>query len=145
MSFFKKKRRAIGKGADEVVSLHKTMEVLNCTPVDYKYTVQYVNFVREAQAKFSKIIDKISVDDFCDSMFDAWIDANVKQMKTSAKEQYTNHMHVIDHHRGILDGELVIAKGHLENLKQDLTALEDEIAGYQELRRAKCIGGNHYA
>ncbi len=139
MSIFKRKRRAMGKGADDTVTLHKKFEVLNCTPVDYKYTIQYANFMNSAETKFGKVIDKISIDDLCDTMFDAYIDSVIIQMKEAAKEQYTYHMQVIDNHKGILEGELVLANRHLENLRQDLKEIENEIGTYKQMKKEKNI------
>ena len=95
MSLFKKKIRTVGKGADTIVTLRKKIEELNYTPVDYKYTVQYAEFINGAEEQFRKMIDKISVDDLCESMLDAYINSNIEQMKASAAEQKTYHMHAI--------------------------------------------------
>lgn len=139
MSLFKRKIKVVGKGADESVRLHKEFEVLNCTPVDYTYTAQYVEFFLNAKMQFKKIIHKTSVDDLCDGMLDAYIDSKIKQIKDSAREQYTYHMYVIAHHKGLLDGELVCATGHLENLKQDLAEIEGKIAAYKEMKQERNI------
>ena len=132
MNIFKKKKREMGQGYDETVTLHKGFEVLNYTPVDYVYTVRYANFISGAESKFRKVIENTEIDDLCDDMLDFYIDSVVNQMKAMAKEQYTAHMHVIGHHKGLLDGELVRANGHLSNLKQDLETLENEINIYKK-------------
>ena len=139
MSLFKKKKETVGKGTDETVTLHKEFEVLNYTPLDYMYTTKYLDFLDTAENKFRKMIEKISLDDLCDNMFDSYIDSVIQQMKGSAKEQYAYHMQVIDHHRGMLEGELVCASGHLRNLQQDLKELEEEIDIYEKIKKEKHI------
>jgi hypothetical protein len=139
MSIFKRKQKNKGKGSEETVTLRKEFEVLNCTPVDYKYTAQYADFITHAQANFEKQISKMSVDDQCDKIFDEYIAEMVNREKQSAKEQYTYHVHVIGHHLGLLDGETVAATGHLLNLEDDLKAVEQEIETYKQLKKEKNI------
>lgn len=139
MSIFRKKTRVVGKGTEETVTLHKEFEALNYTPVDYKYTTQYADFITHAPAYFEKMIGKTEADDLCDTMLDAYIDAKVNQMKQYAKEQYTYHIHIIGHHKGLLDGEIVRATGHLINLEDDLKRLEQDIDIYRQLKKEKYI------
>ena len=139
MSIFRRKPKIVGKGTEKTIDLHKEFEVLNCTPVDYKYTTQYADFITHAPEDFKKLISKAAVDDLCDTMMDAYIDARINQMKQSAKEQYTYHMDVIGHHKGLLEGELVRAEGHLLNLEEDLKAIEEEIEHYKKIKKDKCI------
>ena len=40
MSIFRRTPKIVGKGTEKTIDLHKEFEVLNCTPVDYKYTTQ---------------------------------------------------------------------------------------------------------
>lgn len=139
MSIFRRKPRIVGKGKEESVSLRKEFEVLNCTPVDYKYTAQYADFITHASDDFEKMIDKASVDDLCDTMLDSYIDAKVNQMKQSVKEQYTQHLQVIGHHKGVLDGEIVRASGFLDHLEEDIHTLDQEIEAYKLLKKERCI------
>jgi hypothetical protein len=139
MSIFRRKQRTEGKGLEETVTFKKEFEVLNCTPVDYKYTIQYVNFVTHAPTEFDKQISKMTIDDQCGELLDTYIAEKVNREKQSAKEQYTYHMHVIRHHLGLLDGEIVAATGHLLNLEDDLKALEQEIETYKQLKKEKNI------
>ena len=139
MSIFKKKKETVGKGTDETVTLHKEFAVLNYTPLDYMYTTKYLDFLNNAENKFREMIEKISLDDFCDNIFDSYIDAVINQMKGSANEQYVYHMQVIDHHRGLLEGEIVYAANHLKNLQQDLKELEEEIEVYEKIKKEKGI------
>lgn len=139
MSLFKKKMKKAGKGTDKPVSFRKEFDVLNCTPVDYQYTERYVRFVNQAEYMFGRVINKVSVDELCSDMFDPYIDSVMEQMKGSAKEQYTHHMHLINHHKGILEGELALAGGHLADLKKDLEELDREISKYKQLKNDKHI------
>lgn len=139
MSLFKKKMKKAGKGTDKPVSFRKEFDVLNCTPVDYQYTERYVRFVNQAEAMFGRTINKMSVDELCSDMFDPYIDSVMEQMKGSAKEQYTHHMHLINHHKGILEGELVLADGHLKDLKKDLEDIDQEIDKYRQIKKEKHI------
>ena len=139
MSLFKKKMKKVGKGTDKPVSFRKEFDVLNCTPVDYQYTERYVGFINNAETMFSRVINKISVDELCSDMFDPYIDSVMEQMKGSVREQYTHHMHLINHHKGILEGELVLADGHLADLKKDLEDIDQEISRYQQLKKEKHI------
>lgn len=139
MRLFKKKKENVGKGTDETVTLHKEFSVLNYTPLDYMYTTKYLDFLDNAENSFRKTIEKISLDDLCDNMFDTYIDSIIQRMKSSAKEQYIYHMQLIDHHRGLLEGELVCAAGHLQNLQQDLKELEEEIEVYEKIKKEKHI------
>lgn len=138
MSILRRKTKA-GKGEDRTVSFHKEFEVLNYTPVDYSYTTQYANFLHSSETKFRRGIDNTVVDDLCDDMYDAYIDSIVRQMKSWAKEQYTYHMHLIGHYKGMIHGELICAEGHLENLKQDLDDIEQEMAVYKQLKQERNI------
>lgn len=137
--FRKKKKRAVGKGLEEMPALCKEFEVLNRTPVDYKYESWYVNFLNNAESIFRKAVRRISTDDLSGDMLDAYIESVVRRMKDSAKEEYDYHMSVIQHHKGILEGDIALAEGHLKNLRQDQTELEQNLDFYRNIRKE----GNH--
>lgn len=119
--------------------LSKGFEVLNYTPADYFYTVWYTRFLEKAEQVFRKMIAKTDVDDLCEDMLDYFIDSNTDEMKNEAKEQYIHHMHVISRHKGLLDGKLIKAKGHLENIRQDLSDIEQEICLLKQIKKEKGI------
>lgn len=139
MSLFRRRTKKIGRGTDKPVSFRKEIDVLNCTPVDYQYTERYIRFVNQAESMFGRVINKVSVDELCDDMFDPYIDSVMEQMKGSAKEQYTHHMHLINHHKGIVEGELVLSRGHLTDLKKDLEDLEQKISSVKQIKKEKNV------
>lgn len=139
MSLFRRRMKKIGRGTDKPVSFRKEIDVLNCTPVDYQYTERYIRFVNQAESMFGRVINKVSVDELCDDMFDPYIDSVMEQMKGSAKEQYTHHMHLINHHKGIVEGELVLSRGHLTDLKKDLEDLEQKISSVKQIKKEKNV------
>ncbi len=134
MMFFKKKK-SIGQGRNEVIFLHKDMEALNYTPIDYMYTTKYSNFLKNREKVFEKLIDSTCPDDLCENMLDCYIDAITEEMKACSKEQYTHHIHFISHYKGIIDGQL--AQGHyrLGHLQQDLSCIEEKIQKLQSLQK----------
>lgn len=137
MSLFLKSKNNVpmGKGTDKTVTLVKEFEVLNCTPIDYSYTPEFSRFLSVAEEYFRKIVQKTSIDELNCDMFDNYIQSITDKMKSSAKEQYTYHVHMISHHRGLVDGELVKAKGHRTNLKKDLEDIENDINRYKEIKK----------
>ncbi len=139
MSLLKKKMKKAGKGTDKPESFRKEFDVLNYTPADYQYTERYVRFVNQAESMFGRVINRVSVDELCSDMFDPYLDTVLEQMKGFAKEQYTNHIHLTNHHKGILEGELALAGGHMEDLKKDLEELNQEISTYKQLKNDKHI------
>ena len=139
MNLLRKKRRAVGKGVDEMPALCKNFEVLNRTPVDYKYESWYVNFLNNAEPVFRKALRRTATDDLSGDILDAYIDSVIQRMQDSAKEQYDYHMSVIQHHKGILDGDIALAKGHLKNLQEDEAELEQNLDFYRNIRKE----GNH--
>jgi len=134
MKSFKRNQKVMGKETEQVIALPKEFAVLNYVPVDYKFTASYVEFIKEAETRFRRIIKKTSVDDLCDTMLDCYIDSEVNRMKEAAKEQYTYHVYSIAHYRGLLNGEIVKAEGHLDNLRKDLCGLEEKILLYDQIR-----------
>lgn len=137
--FRKKKKRAVGKGLDELPALCKEFEVLNRTPVDYRYERWYVEFLDSAEGLFRKALRRIATDDLSGDILDAYIDSVSKRMVDSAKDQYNYHMSIIGHHKGILDGDIALAKGHLKNLQEDEAELEQNLDFYRNIRKE----GNH--
>lgn len=137
--FRKKKKRAVGKGLDELPALCKEFEVLNRTPVDYRYERWYVEFLDSAEGLFRKALRRIATDDLSGDILDAYIDSVSKRMEDSAKDQYNYHMSIIQHHKGILDGDIALAKGHLKNLQEDEAELEQNLDFYRNIRKE----GNH--
>lgn len=129
----RKRRHSLGKGNDTAISLHKEMEILNYTPIDYRYTVPYADFLQNAEKNFRRLINATSPDDLCENMLDSFINAAVGEMKASAEEQYTHHIHFISHYKGIVDGHLAQGRRQLKHLQQDLAGMEGQIQKLQSL------------
>ena len=138
MQIFRRRKyvRSEGKGSDEIETFRKEIEVLNYTPVDYQYTLEYWKFWKNAEKFFRDELNKIPINDLCAAVFNPRIRSETEKMKKSAKEQYRNHMQLIRHQVGILNGNLVMAGRHQENLKQDLKELEENLEKYKQLRDA---------
>ena len=139
MSLFRRKYKAVGKGSEEIVALQKEFEVLNCTPLDYRYTDWYADFLSNAESIFRKAVHRTPTDDLSGDMLDSYIDSVTGRMKRSGREQYDYHMNVIRHNKGLLDGELVLARGHLRNLREDERELSQQIEAYKNLKQRKNI------
>lgn len=138
MSIFrrKKRERLKGKGTDEIRTFHKTIEVLNYTPMTYLYTESYWKFRENAEKIFRKKLENIPVNELCTSIFDSQIQAEKEKMKQFAKEQHTEHLHLILHNAGILGGELVSRQEELEHLTEDLSETEKNLEYYRSLESA---------
>lgn len=134
MSWFKKRKKneIIGKGSDRTITLFKEFEVFNCTPLSYAYSTAYSNFLTSAEGYFRKVVDKTSVDDLNCDMFDNYIQSITDEMKASAMEQFTYHLQMISHHKGLVEGELIRASKHRENLRGDLVDIEHQIEKYRK-------------
>lgn len=135
MRLFKRKRgKVVGKGADKTVSLNKEFDVFNYTPVDYAYNHHYADFIINAEKYFRTVLNKVSVDEYNDEMFDSYIDSITDEMKNSALSQYTYHVHVIRHHKGLVEGVITKANGHRKNLIEDMEEINCDIAKYEKLK-----------
>ena len=115
----------------EISALRKEFEVLNRVPVDYQYDDWYKKFLNNAEAVFRKAVSRIPVDDLNGDVLDAYIDSVILRMQDSAKTQYNDHLSMILHHKGIVEGDMILARGHLINLKQDLGDLERTLNIYR--------------
>ena len=129
MRFLKRKKTAVEN--EEISALRKEFEVLNRVPVDYQYDDWYKKFLNNAEAVFRKAVSRIPVDDLNGDVLDAYIDSVILRMQDSAKTQYNDHLSMILHHKGIVEGDMILARGHLINLKQDLGDLERTLNIYR--------------
>ncbi|MBQ7796179.1 MAG: hypothetical protein IJ374_06435, partial [Lachnospiraceae bacterium] len=132
---FYKKTKMAGKTTEKTAAFKKAIKVLNHVPVDYAYTAEYSRYITNAEEEFRKKIKKIQVDDLCDDMFDAEIDAATDAMKASAAEQYTHHMNIILHNKGILDGEFHRLESEQELVKAKCSEAEAEIQTLKRMRK----------
>lgn len=129
MSFLKRKKTAVEN--EEILALRKEFEVLNRVPVDYQYDDWYKRFLNNAETIFRKAVSRIPVDDLSGDMLDAYIDSVILRMQDSAKAQYNDHLSMILHHKGIVEGDMILARGHLVNLKQDQRDIEKTLDLYR--------------
>lgn len=144
--FFRKrvKRETItGKGKEDTKALHKIFDVLNYTPVRYGFLSSWILFTDTAREALRKKISNISADSLnagaktngyvC--MFDPWIDAMALPAFSNGKEQYENHMSLIYHQKGVLQGEIAKARQQLDDLRDDLADLDSQLTYYKELEQ----------
>ena len=103
MRFLKRKKTAVEN--EEISALRKEFEVLNRVPVDYQYDDWYKKFLNNAETIFKKAVSRIPVDDLSGDMLDAYIDSVILRMRDSARMQYEDHLSMILHHKGIVEGE----------------------------------------
>ena len=129
MRFLKRKKTAVEN--EEISALRREFVLLNRVPVDYQYDDWYKKFLNNAEAIFRKAVSRIPVDDLSGDMLDAYIDSVILRMQDSAKAQYDDHLSMVLHHKGIVEGDMILARGHLINLKQDLGDLERTLNIYR--------------
>lgn len=133
MRFLKRKKTAVEN--EEISALRKEFEVLNRVPVDYQYDDWYKKFLNNAETIFKKAVSRIPVDDLSGDMLDAYIDSVILRMRDSARMQYEDHLSMILHHKGIVEGDMVLARGHLVNLKQDQRDIEKTLDLYRSKKK----------
>lgn len=129
----RRKYKSIGKGAERDVHIFKEIDICNYAPIEYRYTRKWTDFNNIAESYFRKIVAKTNIDELDHDMFDALIDAEMEDMLTSAKEQYTHHTRTIYSNRGIVNGQIERAKKKLESLEADNARYDDEIEKYIKL------------
>lgn len=126
-----------GKGKEDTTDFRKIFDVLNYTPVRYGFLKSWLVFMDSAEGIFRKKLSRVSVDSLNAEMFDAYIEAMAFPAYANGKEQYQNHMSIIHHQKGVLQGEITKAKLLLEDLRIDLSELEEELAFYRELEQKR--------
>lgn len=137
MKIFKRKKdKPVGRGSEKVVSFSKIFEPLNYCPLAYEYTSRFVDYISNADKDFRKRIANTSIDDLNFDLFDPSIDSNVNLEIVRAKEQYTNHVSVINHTIGLIKGAFQTANDHLINLEKDKEDAEREKEKLIKLRDA---------
>lgn len=131
-----KVNKSKGKGTEKTVSFAKTVDVLNYTPLEYRYTQRWAAFsdIDRFEALYTKKIKGLDVDEMCGEMFDSYILSEANLMKSSAEEQKIFHKSVIQHHKGLINGELEKLNRLLSDLENDLTGLESEIERFKSIK-----------
>lgn len=126
-----------GKGAEKNVSFAKTIDVLNYTPLEYRLTQRWADFsdIDKFEALYIKKIKGLDVDEMCGDLFDSYIVSEANIMKASAAEQRINHKSVIQHHKGLLEGELEKLNRLLADLENDLIGLDSEIERFVAMQK----------
>ena len=148
MSIFRKKPKRetlTGKGKEDTKALHKIFDVLNYTPVRYGFLNSWLTFMDSAEEIIRKKLSKVSVDSLNAgaktngyvSMFDPWIDTMALPAFANGKEQYENHMSLIRHQGGVLQGDITRAQLQLDALKEDLDELDSQLAYYKVLEQKR--------
>ena len=119
----------------ESVSLSKSLDVLNYTPVKYSFSDEYTHFINNADEIFTSTLDKVSVDEMNDEMFDHLIRSTELTEKRYAERQKTEHVGIIDHLLYMISGQLLLGECHLKNLEEDKKQLEEELSELMALKR----------
>lgn len=137
MSWFRRKEKKTGKGADRDVPLNKAFKTLNYTPQEYYYLSEYLDFLNNSERYLGRIVKNMVVDDVSTRyQVDNLIDGITARMTCYIDEQYTNHMNVIYDLDNIYQGELAGAKHYLEYLRKDLKEYDMEIKKWKDLQES---------
>jgi len=118
----------------KIPTLRKEFEVLNRVPEDYGYENWYEKFLDNAETTFRKEVSRVPTDDLSGDMLDSYIDSVVLRMQYAGEAHHIDNLSMILHHKGIVEGDKILARGHLINLKQDLSELEQTLDIYKGKR-----------
>ena len=96
--------------------------------MDYAYTRRWAEYSDSANFDtiHRKKIKNLAVDDLCGNMYTPEILSEAKKMKLSAAEQRIHHYSLIDHNKGILEGEIEKLVQLLHNYEGDLKYADDK-------------------
>lgn len=133
----RKKEGYKGKANEELPIENKIFDVLNRVPLDYRYTIGYAEFLRNADRDIEKMMSKMKLDRYCAEAFDEYMGAFRRQMKAYAKEEYTHRMYVIEHNRGLLSGEVCRTSALKEKLAAELKKEEETLAKLENLKKER--------
>lgn len=148
MSIFRnrtKRKTPTGKGKEDTTAFRKIFDVLNYTPVRYGFLKTWLVFMNSSEDIFRKKLSQVSIDSLNAgaktngyvSMFDPYIEAMAFPAYANGEEQYENHMSIIHHQGGVLRGEITKAQQLLENLRSDLSDLDEQLEYYRQLERKR--------
>lgn len=124
-----------GKKTETIKVQNKIFDVLNRVPVDYRYTTEYVRFLNGAQKNIEKMMNETDRGSGCLELFHEYIGAFRRQMKEIGREEYVHRMYLIEHHRGILNGEVESACRLKEKLEEELKKEKETIQTLETLKK----------
>lgn len=99
------------------------IDVLNYAPAAYQVPRAWVEFLGSIEGRMKEVLAQTSPDELNAGMFDALIDAAVREACTSALRQKTDHLHTIHHDQKVLQGELA----EVRVLRRDLDGALGEV------------------
>ena len=134
--FRRNKDKSLGRGSEKTVSFSKIFDPLNYSPLPYEFTPRFQDYINSFEKDFEKRISKTTIDDLNFDMFDPSIESNVNLEIVRAKEQYTNHISVINHTLGLIRGAFETASHHLSNLEKEKIEVEKERSRYLQLKES---------
>ena len=108
---------------------------------NYLYTEEYQYFLKKGGDKYRELIKKMNVDEFCENMFDAEIDAITDVMKTNAAGQYTDYLRGYHKKRRMQEADLVLKRAELQRLNAKLKCIENEIAQFRAIKLERIYKG----
>ena len=133
----RKKNKVKGKGKEKTTSFEKEVDILNYTPLDYAYTKRWAEYSNPEifDSVHRKKIKNLAVDDLCGNMYTPEIKSEANKMKESAAEQRIHHYSLIDHHKGMVEGEIQKLEQLLLNYENDLKYVNDKLNELESLSK----------
>ena len=101
---------------------------------NFLYTEEYQYFLNKIDDQYREMIKKMNVDECCENMFDAEIDAITDVMKTDAAGQYTDKLRGYHKKRRAQEADLVLKRAELQRLNAKLKCIENEIAQFRAVK-----------
>ena len=115
----------------KIPALCKEFEVLNRVPEDCGYENWYEKFLDNAEKTFRKEISRVPADDLSGDILDFYIDSVILRMQYAGEAHHIDNLSMILHHKGIVEGNKILGRGHLMNLRQDQSDLEQTLKFYR--------------
>ena len=135
MKFFKKKKKNEYAKTENVVTVRKGIKVLNYTPLSYKFSQEFIEYLKGAKKELASDVAAMSLDDLNDDALDVKIESSVGKERQNGDQQYTYHLNSIKFDRGVAEGQLATAQGHLDDLTGDLSQIIQELEFYRNLQQ----------
>lgn len=106
------------------------IDVLNYSPAAYQAPCEWTAFLGSVEGYMKKVLNRTSPDDLNGDMFDSLIEAAVREVRTAALQQKTEHLHMIHHNQKVLLGELAEVRTLRRDLDGALNEVIRQLAGY---------------
>lgn len=99
------------------------IDVLNYSPAAYWVPQVWVEFLSSIEGRMKGVLAQTSPDELNAGMFDALIEAALREARASVLRQKMDHLSTIHHDQKVLEGELAEVRA----LRQDLGGALDEV------------------